>query len=305
MQVFDTTLCVICSHLAADQNNTKGRNAGFHALTEQLQFTKTKVPPLPAAARPSLRSAIASQSISSSSLPTSPTGASTAAATTSSSNDAKGQSFTLQASDIGGSGAFLSASTESPLELNASSSSSIPRSISFSTPSSPHTQPSTTSTSGVTATSILTVPVEFPELACFSGRPAPLSPSQPLPVAPPATASSSAVGSSVEALTNLAEASSSAAAIATHVATPGAYCTSSYLSARSQSRAANLNPLEKIDVWDHEHIIWIGDLNYRLDIKDHSYVFSKIDEKDFATLVNHDQVTFWNAKCCCFTQHSG
>jgi len=45
-----------------------------------------------------------------------------------------------------------------------------------------------------------------------------------------------------------------------------------------------------LSIFDHEHIFWIGDLNYRLNIADMDAVFKRIQVEDWAYLTEHDQL---------------
>ena len=40
MKVYDSTLCFVCGHLAAHQENVAGRNADFSNIISKLEFKK-------------------------------------------------------------------------------------------------------------------------------------------------------------------------------------------------------------------------------------------------------------------------
>jgi hypothetical protein len=53
------------------------------------------------------------------------------------------------------------------------------------------------------------------------------------------------------------------------------------LSPSSQAHPLELN--------DHDHIFWAGDLNYRISMPDLDAVYAKIEAQDWPALLAHDQ----------------
>eukprot|EP00457_Paulinella_chromatophora_P003684 gb/GEZN01003692.1/.p1 GENE.gb/GEZN01003692.1/~~gb/GEZN01003692.1/.p1 ORF type:complete len:695 (-),score=82.46 gb/GEZN01003692.1/:30-2060(-) len=57
-----------------------------------------------------------------------------------------------------------------------------------------------------------------------------------------------------------------------------------------QAPGAKNGPPRVFGLMQHNHIFWIGDLNYRLNLSDVNEVYEKVDQKEWAYLATHDQL---------------